>query len=105
MKAGQLKYPIDVQHRVENRNEYGEETQEYITVRHTRANVIYKSGDRNETNNELQLNYGVQFIVRSYVEIDDATIIIFQNHKYRVEAYHKDYDYNNIVVETSLINE
>lgn len=105
MKAGQLKYPIEIQHLVNRVNEYGEKTQEYVKVRNTRANVKYKTGDRNDINDELQLNYKVQFIVRRYVEIDDTTIIIFQNHKYRVEAYHTDYDYNNIVVETSIINE
>lgn len=105
MKAGKLKYPIQIKHLVDSVNEYGEKTQDYVLIRKTRADVKYNSGSRGNINDELQLTYGVQFIVRSYAEIDDTTIIIFQNHKYRVEAYHYDYDYNNIVVETSLINE
>lgn len=105
MNAGNLKFRVCIYHEIQTENKYGEYQKELVLIRQTRADVKYKSGDRITENNEIQLQDIIEFIVRKYVEIDDTTIIIFKGKKYRTKSYHFDIDYQNIIVETEIVNE
>lgn len=103
--AGQYNELIKVYRSVETVNEYGEReiTTEYVCS--TRAKHEFTGGSRKNENNEIVYDYTKTFYVRSYVPIEDTSIIEFDGKNYRVITYDKRKENNDIRVVTELINE
>lgn len=105
MMAGQYNEIIQIYSSTEVENDYGERTVEKTYVMTTRAKVEETSGTRQNENNEIVYNHNKTFYVRSYVPVQDTSILFFQDHYYRVIAIDKRREHNDIKVATELINE
>ena len=105
MMAGQYNEIVKLYSSTELENDYGERTVERTYVMTTRAKVEETSGTRQNENNEIVYNHNKTFYVRSYVPVQDTSILLFQDHYYRVIAIDKRRENNDIKVATELINE
>ena len=105
MMAGQYNEIIRLFRSIEVENEYGEREimQELVTT--TRAKVETTSGNRQNENNEIVYNYSKTFYVRTYVPVENTSIIEYDDKKYRVITHDKRKEYNDIKIVTELINE
>ncbi len=105
MQAGLLKELIEIYAPNLTTNEYGEQVQEYIKHYTTRAEVIYNSGNRNQTNNEVVFEYSRTFKVRFYVPLAENYQIKYRGKMYRILSIEPIQPYNHKVIQTELINE
>ncbi len=105
MMAGQYNEIIRLFRSIEVENEYGEREimQELVTT--TRAKVETTGGNRQNENNEIVYNYSKTFYVRTYVPVENTSIIEYDDKKYRVITQDKRKEYNDIKIVTELINE
>lgn len=90
---------------VETVNEYGERTTEYVETYTTRAKVEYNNGNRVNENDEIVFSYTKRFLVRSYVPVTETCQIEWQEKRYRILTLEHRREYNDIVINTELINE
>ena len=86
MRAGILKYPIEIWKVTVTRNEYNEQTDTYTKSYSTRANITYNSGSRTDINNEIVYPLNLTFEVRSYVPVTDFDHIKYNSRFYRILA-------------------
>ena len=121
--SGRLNEPIAVYNFKSGKNEYGEEVDysplsysyavaydpnnlySYCTYYTTRAQVVYKGGSRAVINNEIETPYSKAFIVRNYVPINDESWIKWKDKFYRVTSLEESRQYQEITVNTLLVNE
>lgn len=105
MQAGRLNEIIKIWSKTTRINEYGEAVDEYDKSYITRAKVDHKSGGRSVENNEVFYSYYKTFNVRFYVPILDTDRIEYQGHLYRILSTEHRREYNEIIINTELINE
>ena len=105
MIAGRLNEVIKLYKPTEVINEYGEREPQFAYCYTTRAKVEFNTGNRVNENNELVFNYNKTFNIRSYVPIDETYQIEWQNKRYRILTLERRREYNDIVINTELINE
>lgn len=106
MQAGTLNEIIRVERLKAINNEYGEiETEKYIPIIRTRANVKYNNINRTDDNNELFFSQDVTFIVRAYHNIMDLDRIIWNGGKYRILSIELNKPLQLKKIHTELINE
>ena len=105
MQAGRLNEIIKIWSKTTRINEYGEAVDEYDKSYITRAKVDHKSGGRSVENNEVSYSYYKTFNVRFYVPILDTDRIEYQGNIYRILSIEHRREYNDIIINTELINE
>ncbi|WP_455094405.1 phage head completion protein [Prevotella koreensis] len=105
MMAGEFKEIIKIFKSIEKENDYGERVIEEKYIYQTRAKHEAISGTRKNENNEIFYDNKKTFYVRSYVPINDTSIIEYDEKKYRVISINKRKEHNDIQVVTELINE
>lgn len=105
MQAGKLNELIEIYKPSISQNEYGEQVQVYNKVKDTRAQVIYDSGNRNTSNNEVIYNYQKTFKVRRYIELMENYQIKYKNKMFRILSIEDIRQYNHKVITAELINE
>lgn len=105
MQAGRLNEIIKIYSKTTRINEYGEAVDEYDKSYITRAKVDHKSGGRGVENSEIVYGYNKTFNVRFYVPILDTDRIEYQGHIYRILSTEHRREYNDIIINTELINE
>lgn len=105
MQAGLLNEIIEIYKPSIESNEYGEQVQVYSKQYETRAQVIYDSGNRNTSNNEIVFNYHKTFKVRRYVEVMENYQIKYKNKMFRILSIEDIRQYNHKVITAELINE
>lgn len=105
MQAGRLNEIIKIWSKTTRINEYGEAVDEYDKSYITRAKVDHKNGGREIENNEVFYSYTKTFNVRFYVPILDTDRIEYQGHLYRILSTEHRREYNDIIINTELINE
>ena len=105
MIAGRLNEVIDIYSPNENVNEYGERTTEFVKTYTTRAKVEYSNGNRANENDEIVFNYSKRFFVRSYVPVTETCQVEWQKKRYRILTLEYRREYNDIIINTELINE
>lgn len=105
MIAGRLNEIIKIYKPQEVINEYGEREVEFVYSYTTRAKVEYNNGNRLNENNEIVFNYNKTFNVRSYVPVMETCQIEWQNNRYRILTLEHRREYNDILINTELINE
>ena len=105
MQAGLLNELIEIYKPSIESNEFGEQVQVYTKSYDTRAQVIYDSGNRTTSNNEIVFNYHKTFKIRRYIEVMENYQIKYKNKFYRILTIEDIRQYNHKVVTAELINE
>lgn len=105
MEAGKLKDRIKILQRNIIINEYNEQGVEYVTYRDTKAQVIYKQGNKVIENDEIVQVYNPTFIVRNYIQLNETMLIEFKDNKYRILSIIEDTQKQNKTIYTEKINE
>lgn len=88
MRAGTLKYPIQIWQCTVTYNEYNEQESAYENYFSTRANITSESGQRTNENNEVFYTQLLTFEVRRYVPVNDFDRIKYNNKFYRIISIH-----------------
>lgn len=105
MQAGLLNELVEIYKPSIESNEFGEQVQVYIKRVDTRAQVIYDSGQRNTSNNEIIYNYQKTFKFRRYIELMENYQLKYKGKMYRILSIEDIRQYNHKVVRAELINE
>lgn len=103
--AGQFKEIITIYKRTLEKNEYGQEQENYLPYQTTRAKVTYRSGNKTVENDEIVQIYTKTFTIHYYIKIVSTDRIKWNGEYYRILSIDKQQPYNQIVVETEVINE
>lgn len=104
MQAGLLREIIEIYEPKVVVNSFGEQEQEYILLRPTKARVIHSSGSKSVENNEIVSNYNKTFHVRMYVPMSETYQIKYQGNMYRVTSIEDVPQFNYKEVITERIN-
>ncbi len=105
MIAGRLNEVVKIFQPQETVNEYGERTTEYVEEYSTRAKVEYNTGNRANENDEIVFSYFKTFNFRSYVPLAETSLIEWQGKRYRILTVERRREWNDIIVNTELVNE
>ena len=105
MQAGLLKYIIDIQTVIIDKDEYGAETEQWQNVITTKADVRYLNGSKTLQNGEIINLNQLQFIVRHYLNINEQMRIIYEEKKYRILSVNNDRLMAKKMIIAELINE
>lgn len=105
MIAGRLNEVVKIFDAVETVNEYGERSIEYVERYTTRARVEFNNGNRGRENDEIVFNYFKTFNLRSYVPVSETSLIEWQGKRYRILTIEARREYNDLLINTELINE
>ena len=84
LRAGLLNEYITFRKRVITRDAYGEQSSAWLNVISTRARVVRMSGNRTMENNEVWHPTAMQFIIRSYHNIDNEMEIVYNGNRYNI---------------------
>lgn len=105
MIAGRLNEVVKIYRPTETVNEYGGRTTEFTELYTTRAKVEYSTGNKVIENDEIVFSYAKRFFLRSYVPVTETDQIEWQSKRYRILTLENRREYNDIVLNTELINE
>lgn len=105
MQAGTLTELITILKHQVTVSDYGDQSDQYVPDYTTRANVIWKSGNRTDSTNESYYTYHKTMIVRSYVPVTEYDRIDYKDHVYRILSINKDRIKNHKVIEVELVND
>lgn len=105
MQAGTLTDIIEIQRKVNVRDEFGEKSIVYQKVQSIRANVVHGLGNRSVENDEIWHNYTKTFKVRLHTDIQDEDRILYNGHYYVVQSIDEDKHLQQITIQTELMNE
>lgn len=103
--AGIFNEPIEIYKFFTEKNKYGEDVTVREKVFSTRAKVGHIGGSRSVINNEIQVPYMKNFVVRIYAPVFDDSYIKYRGKFYRVESIDEDKEMQQKVVITQLVNE
>ena len=84
LRAGLLNEYITFRKRVITRDVYGEHSTAWLNVISTRARVVRLNGNRTMENNEVWHPTSLQFIIRSYHNIDNEMEIVYNGNRYNI---------------------
>ncbi len=103
MRAGSLNETITVEQAVTEKNELGEVVENLWAKKFsTKAQVIYKSGQREE-DYSIYTDYTVQFVIRYYHQVSETDRIIYRNKPFRIESIEYSREYQMIKINARLI--
>lgn len=105
MKASDLEYRIEIYRQVVARSASGAANISYEYRCSTRAHIRYASGSRTVENNEIFYDVDRQFVVRHYVPVEETDIIHWNNQRWRILSIDRNREWNDIIIQTTLINE
>lgn len=105
MRAGSLNEPIIIEQPYQEENEMGERLDcHYIKKFATKAQVIYKSGQRQE-DYSIYTDYTVQFVIRIYHNVTELDRVIYRNRPYRIDSIEYSREYQMIKLNCTLIQQ
>lgn len=104
MQAGLLREIIEIYVPQTVVNTFGEQEQEYILLKPTKARVIHSSGSKTIENNEIVSNYSKTFHVRMYVPMSETYQIKYQGNMYRVTSIEDVPQFNYKEIKAEKIN-
>lgn len=105
MNAGLLKDRIDILEQKISKTPFGDTRITYEPKYSCRAFVQYANGNRIVDNDEIFYSVDRTFIVRHYVPIVDTDMIVWNDKRWRVLSIDRNHQLNNIVINTTLVNE
>ncbi len=105
MLAGRLNETIVVEQPYTEENELGEVVDcHYIKKFQTKAQVIYKSGQREE-DYSIHTDYSVQFVIRYYHQVAEVDRVIYRGNAYQIDSIEHSREYQLIKLNCSLIRQ
>jgi len=105
MNSSLLKNQIDIYELKESKTEYGTIKKNYEFKYHTRAYVRFNSENQVISEGEVFYPINRTFIVRAYVPVTETDIIKFEDKSYKILSINKNIYYNDIEIQTTLINQ
>lgn len=105
MKAGTLKYLIEIYKPIITETEYGDTNVEWEFHYKTHANMMYNSGSRINENNEIFYPTTRTFIVRHYVPVKETMRVKFEDKYYQIVSVNPNKYYNDTEIIADLVNE
>ena len=105
MVAGLLNELIELYKPIVPEGVFGPRKTEYKYVLTTRANLVWKSGARQEENGEIVYNYNVTFTVRGYHHVDEFMRLKWNGKFYRILNAIPDRKKNQIVIDAMLVTD
>lgn len=104
-RAGLLNEVIEIYKLNVSKNDYGQEVRTWDLKLSTRAKVSYNTGSRDTENSEITHNYTKSFTVRYYVNVEENDQIKWGGKLYRILEIERSREYQQIVINTELIND
>lgn len=104
MKSSDLEEKIDIYSRTVTRVGGGAGDETFAYKLSTRARVNYASGNRTLDNDEIFYDVNRTFIVRRYVPVVDTDEIRWNGQRWQILSIDKNREYNDIIIQTSLVN-
>lgn len=104
MRAGILFEKIQILKLQVERNEFGEQFDQYCPCCTTRAEVVPVSGGMSNENNEIFYAHTYRFTVRRYINVDNFDRILWKDNQYRILNIDDDRVMNQKVITAELIN-
>lgn len=105
MKAGTLKWKIEIWKPITITTDYGDSKTEYELHYTTHANMLYNSGTRTVENDEIVYPNNKTFIVRHYVPVEEPMRVKFEGQFYQIISINPNKYYNDKELYTELVNE
>lgn len=86
LRASRLNYEkIQILEPVISRNEFGEQVQTYQLKKTTKALVEFIDGKDEITNQNAVNSYSVKITIRSYNQVNDNDLILWNDNKYNID--------------------
>lgn len=105
MRAGLLTESIEIYEKTLVRNDYGEESENWVLKYSTKARLVHDGGGRVIQNDEVFYTHAKTFQVRSYVPVGDYDRIKWNDNFYRILNIEIDKKINNITIKAELIDD
>lgn len=105
MNAALLKNPIEIHELVVDKTDYGTVNKSYRYKCRTKAFVQFNSESQVVSEGEIYYPINRTFIVRSYIPVVETDAIKFEDKMWKVISINKNIYYNNIEIQTTLINQ
>ena len=105
MRAGLLTESIEIYEKTLVRNDYGEESENWVLKYSTKARLVHDGGGRVIQNDEVFYTHAKTFQVRSYVPVRDYDRIKWNGNYYRILNIEIDKRINNITIKAELIDD
>lgn len=105
MRASDLEQYIEIYSRNVDRVGGGAGSESFTYKCSTRARINYASGSRMLDNQEIFYDVNRTFIVRCYVPIVETDEIRWNGQRWQILSIDKNREYNDIIIQTSLVNE
>lgn len=105
MMAGKLTERILIAYKLRHENELGEvEEYTYVPKYETKAQVIYKSGVREE-NYTIRTDYTIQFVIRFYHDVTETDRVLYNGNYYRIDSIERNRQYQLIKLNCTMVDE
>ncbi|MDD4391045.1 MAG: phage head closure protein [Eubacteriales bacterium] len=105
MRAGGLKYPIEIYKNEDVRDEFGSKKKIWVKHITTRADIYWEKGRRIRDIEEMISSYTVQFRIRDYHKVDESMRVKYQGFFYRIEAIIPSDEKMMLTLMTEKVNE
>jgi hypothetical protein len=105
MNAAILKDVINIYSLTTTRTDFGTIKDSWTLKYTTRANTSFSSESQVVSEGEVYYPINRQFIVRAYVPVTETDYIEWDGKKWKVLSIDKNKYYNDISIQTTLINE
>lgn len=105
MNAALLRNPIEIHELVTTKNEYGTISKSYRYKCRTKAHVKFNSENQVVSEGEIFYPINRTFIVRAYIPVVETDRIKFENKWWKINSINKNIYYNDIEIQTILVNE
>ena len=86
------------------KSEYGDTRTIWEVYKRTRARVQHKSGERTDTNEEIQNIYRYTFTIRTSNQVNEKMVIEWNGNQYRILSIDSTIK-QKLVIEAELVNE
>ena len=86
-------------------SEYGDQSDTYTPSQITRASVLYRNGNRTDSNHDVFYTYHRTLVVRRYIDVDEFDRIQWNDKIWRILSIDPDRVKNSKTIEIEIINE
>lgn len=104
MNSAYLKHPIEIYELVTTKTEYGTIETSYVKKYDTKAMVKFDSESQVVSEGEIFYPINRTFIVRAYVPVIESDRIRFDKKDWRILSINRNIYYNDIEIQTTLVN-
>lgn len=104
MNSAYLKHPIEIYELITTKTEYGTIETSYVKKYDTKAMVKFDSESQVVSEGEIFYPINRTFIVRAYVPVIESDRIRFDKKDWRILSINRNIYYNDIEIQTTLVN-